>query len=97
MKAVLIGDRLTRAGYRLAGVDVRLANGDDVADAFDAACADADLVMITASLADRLHAGKLDHAIRVATPPVQVIPSVTDPQYAPDVRQRVRRSLGVST
>lgn len=97
MKAVLIGDRLTGAGYRLAGVDLRLVDADGVADAFDAAREDADLVLITASLADGLLADTLDRAIRLATPPVQVIPSMTDPQNAPDVRRRVRRSLGVST
>jgi len=97
MKTVLIGDRLTCAGYRLAGVATRLTDGPGVAAAFDAARTDADLVLITAPLADQLRADTLDRAIRLATPPVQVIPPVTNPQYAPDVRQRVRRSLGVST
>lgn len=97
MKAVLIGDRLTCAGYRLAGVDAWLVDDDGVTNQFAAACAEADLVLITASLADKLRADTLERAIGNAAPPVQVIPSVTDPRYAPDVRRRVRRSLGVST
>jgi len=96
MKAVLIGDRLTCAGYRLAGVDARLTDREGVATAFDAARAEADLVLITASLADHLRPDTLELAIRMAAPPVQVIPSVSDTANAPDVRQRVRRSLGVS-
>jgi vacuolar-type H+-ATPase subunit F/Vma7 len=97
MKVVLIGDRLTGAGYRLAGVDVRVTDADGVAEEFAAARPAADLVLITAPLSAYLSDEALTTAMRRAAPPVQVIAAVTDPRNAPDVRNRVRRSLGVGT
>lgn len=96
MRAVLLGDRLTCAGYRLAGVDARVVDEADIASEFDAARADGDLVLVTAPLAARLPDAELDEAIRAASPPVQVVPSMREPDYAPDIRARVRRSLGVT-
>lgn len=96
MKAILIADRLTCAGYRLAGVDVRVVGADDAVKTFEDARAEADLLLITAPLSERLRGATLNEAIRLAAPPVQVIPAMTDPDHAPNVRTKIRRSLGVS-
>lgn len=96
MKAILIGDRLTCAGYRLAGIDARTVPPEQAGAAFDDACDAADLVLITAPLAGMLDDDQLAIAMRRAAPPVQVVPPATDPRKAPDVRAQIRRSLGVS-
>jgi vacuolar-type H+-ATPase subunit F/Vma7 len=96
VRTVLLGDRLTCAGYRLAGVDARVVDETDTATALDSARADGDLVLVTAPLAARLREADLYEAIRTASPPVQVVPSLHEPDYAPDIRARVRRSLGVT-
>ncbi len=97
MRAVLIGDRLTCAGYRLAGVEARVVEEVDAVGAFETARADAELVvLVTAPLAARLPELALHEAMRRAQPPVQVVPSLREPDFAPDIRRRVRRSLGVT-
>ncbi|MBT8443768.1 MAG: hypothetical protein HKN81_00020 [Gammaproteobacteria bacterium] len=96
MKGIVIADRLTCIGYRLAGVDARVAEADGIAQAFENARAEADLLLITAPLAEELSEATLDEAIRLAAPPVQVIPAMTAPDNAPNVRAKIRRSLGVS-
>jgi hypothetical protein len=55
-----------------------------------------DLVLITDPLARQLAPGELRKAIQNASPPVQVLPVITQAPATQAVRQLVLRSLGVA-
>lgn len=97
MKAVLIADRVTSLGFRLAGVQVLLpTDPQELAKQFSAALRDNDLVLITGSLAAQLPYGEVLAAIRSASPAVQVLPVATQASADQQVRNLVLRSLGVA-
>ena len=92
---LFLGDAVTAAGYRLAG----FATVTPDADALQAECLDAldraPLVLVSATLADRLGPAVLKDAIARAAPPVSV---VADVMSAPrSLSGQVRRALGVET
>ena len=94
---VFIGDRLTAAGFRLAGVRPLVTSPAEALDAFRTALARGSAVIITASLAAQLPGTLLEQAVLAASPPVAVIPDMTGERTAPDIARRVRRALGVET
>jgi vacuolar-type H+-ATPase subunit F/Vma7 len=96
MRCVLLADRVTSIAYHLAGVETVLVNRDQLVQAFEKACTEFGLVMITGHLADRLPGDILQEAIQRAHPPVQVITPVYSRQLPPNVANIARRSMGVS-
>jgi vacuolar-type H+-ATPase subunit F/Vma7 len=92
---ILISDRLTAAGFRLAGVRPLVTAPEDVAAVFREALALQGPVMITAALAERLPRSVLEKAIKSADPPVAVIPDVVRRTEPADMADKVRRALGV--
>lgn len=92
---ILIGDRLTAAGFRLAGVRPLVTAPDDVGVVFRDALALKGPVLITATLARRLPQALLDQAISAADPPVAVIPDIVRSVEPADMAAAVRRALGV--
>jgi len=97
MRAVLIADRVTSLGFRLAGVSVVVAKTpEETVALFSEAVSSSDLVLMTDPLARQLAPGELRKAIQNASPPVQVLPVITQAPATPAVRQLVLRSLGVA-
>lgn len=94
---ILIGDRLTAAGFRLAGVRPIVTAPDEVGAVFREALAQSGPVLITAALAEQLPRAQLDKAIRDARPPVAVIADIAGERRPPDMGAQVRRALGVET
>jgi vacuolar-type H+-ATPase subunit F/Vma7 len=94
---ILISDRLTAAGFRLAGVRPLVTAPADAQLAFREALALGGPVLITAALAEALPAGELGQAISKADPPVAVIPDIARTAEPPDMADKVRRALGVET
>jgi vacuolar-type H+-ATPase subunit F/Vma7 len=92
---ILISDRLTAAGFRLAGVRPLVTAPEDVGAVFREALALRGPVMITAVLAERLPRSVLEKAIKSADPPVAVIPDVVRNTEPADMADKVRRALGV--
>jgi vacuolar-type H+-ATPase subunit F/Vma7 len=93
---VLIGDRLTAVGFRLAGVRSLVVDPADAGTAFREALARRDgPILITAALAAQVPPAVLDKAIRKADPPVAVIPDVAGAAEPADMADKVRRALGV--
>ena len=95
-----IGDELTGAGFRLAGVHVVTVDMDDrdsIVDAFIQALAEASLVVITTPAAEVLPETGLARAVIAADPPVAVVPGARDPGPPPDMGHRVRSALGVES
>jgi vacuolar-type H+-ATPase subunit F/Vma7 len=94
---ILISDRLTAAGFRLAGVRPLVTAPEDVAAVFREALALGGPVLITAALAARLPPAVLEKAVSTADPPVAVIPDVARKAEPADMAEQVRRALGVET
>lgn len=96
-RPVVISDRVTAAGFRLAGLDVRVTEPDQVRAQLRQALRAGQPVLLTADLAEQLPAEELARAIRRARPPLAVIPDVSGHGQAPDLAGKVRRALGVET
>lgn len=96
-RPVVISDRVTAAGFRLAGLDVWVTEPDQVRAQLRQALRAGQPVLLTADLAEQLPAEELARAIRRARPPLAVIPDVSGHGQAPDLAGKVRRALGVET
>jgi vacuolar-type H+-ATPase subunit F/Vma7 len=90
-----IGDEATAAGFRLAGVSVRVpASGAETA----ALCEEvsrAALVLIGRGAAERVDPHELQLALALASPLVLVLPDAAGLPPDVDVAARVRLQLGV--
>lgn len=94
---ILIGDRLTAAGFRLAGVRPLVTAPEDVAAVFREALALGGPVLVTAALARHVPHAQLAKAISTADPPVAVIPDIARAVAPADMAEQVRRALGVES
>lgn len=94
---VVISDRLTAAGFRLAGLETTVATPEDVREKLQAAVRRQRPILLTADLAEHLPAEELARQIRMARPPLAVVPDVSGHGHSPDLAGRVRRALGVET
>ncbi len=92
---VFIGDEASAAGYRLAGLEVRVPRDEELRAALRQACDEAPLVLISAALAQRLPAAELDACLAGVTPPVVIVPEVRAGATVPDLATRLRAQLGV--
>ena len=96
-RPVFIGDEVTAAAYRLAGLDARVAVPADAAMLWRRALREAPpLLLITAECAAALPAEELDAALARLDPPLAVVPDAGNRVPVPDVMQRVRASLGIA-
>lgn len=94
---VFIGDELTGAGFRLAGLRVRGLSVDTVEADFRRALEEAPFVVLTARAAAGLPAVVVDAAVRAASPPVAIVPEAAGGPALPDMGRAVRRALGVES
>jgi vacuolar-type H+-ATPase subunit F/Vma7 len=92
---ILISDRLTAAGFRLAGLRPLVTAPEDAGAVLREALALGGPVIITAALAAHVPAVQLEKAIRAADPPVAVIPDIVRSAEPADMGELVRRALGV--
>jgi len=94
---VFIGDRLSAAGFRLAGMRPLVTSQEEVAKVFRDALEAGEPILITVSCAAGLPPGALDKAVSAASPPVGVVPDFSGGAEPRDLSRRVRRALGVET
>jgi len=92
-----IGDELTGAGFRLAGLKVFEATAEDMETDFRRALETAPLVIITTRVARALPRALVEIAVRRARPPVAIVPEVVGGLPMPDVEREVRTALGVES
>lgn len=92
---VFIGDEVTASAWRLIGARTVIVDDDDAAGVFDAALADAELVLIAAPCAANLDPGHLDRAVRRAHPLVLIVPDAAGRRAPPDLDRAVDRVLGI--
>jgi len=92
---LFIGDEVTAAAYRLAGVRTLIADKDSLARIFDEALEETKLVFITAACAAELPTGRIDSAIRTAEPLVLIVPDAANRVAPPDLGREVDHVLGI--
>jgi len=92
---VYIGDAVSAAGYRLAGLRVHVPDSNDIRAEIELACNDAPLVLLGADLAGQLPVAELDRLLSRVTPAVVVVPDVRGRAVLPDLATRLRQQLGV--
>jgi len=96
---VFLGDEVTAAGMRLAGVRCSVTDGSDPAalvELFRASRADAGLLLITAELAAKLPAALLAEAAREQRPPLLVMADIRGRMSPPDLTASLKRQLGLA-
>jgi len=92
---LFIGDEITAAAYRLAGLRTRVADRAGIAAAFDAALRDTELLLLAAPAAAMLNPAVLDAAMRNARPLVLVVPDAAGRMAPPRLDAEVDRVLGI--
>lgn len=92
---VYIGDEIEAAGYRLAGLEVRVPDRKQLLALIRAASEQAPLVLIGAATARDIPPAELDRLLAQVTPPVVIVPDVRRRAGLPDLATRLRGQLGV--
>ena len=94
---VYLGDELSGAGFRLAGVDARVPERGSESAAFAAATESAPLVIVSAAIAARLPEAQLRAATGALAPLVLVVPDLAGGVPLPDLAARLRKQLGLES
>lgn len=92
---VYLGDEVSAAGYRLAGVRTRVPERGGEAAALLAARAEAPLVLVSATVAARIADDALRDAQTALAPLVLVVPDLVAGASVPDLAARLRKQLGL--
>jgi len=93
---VFIGDEVSAAGFRLAGMRVHVPALGEEESVFRAARTEADLVLLSAETAQRISPETLRRALLAREPLVLVVPDVRGRASPPDPAAGLRRQLGLS-
>lgn len=96
-EVVFIGDEVSAAGYRLAGVRTYVPSRGEEAAVLAAARAQAALVLIAAQSAAQVPGVELAVALSAMKPLVLVVPDVRGAAQPPDLGKLVRKQLGMET
>jgi vacuolar-type H+-ATPase subunit F/Vma7 len=91
-----IGDEVSAAGFRLAGVAVHVPAPPETAAVFRRLVREFQLVLLTVEAAERLPAQELQRALAAERPLVLVIPDVQGRSQPPDLGVLLRRQLGMA-
>jgi vacuolar-type H+-ATPase subunit F/Vma7 len=92
---VYLGDEVTAAGYRLAGVQSAVPPIGGEAVALQEACAKASLVLVSPAVAARIDAPVLREALAALAPLVVIVPDTQGAVPRPDLAARLRGQLGL--
>ena len=92
---IYVGDEVNAAGFRLAGVSVRVPGREDVSELLRRACEETSLILLSADIARRIPAAERDRLLAGLTPAVVVVPDLRGGVAMPDLATRVRAQLGV--
>ena len=92
---VYIGDAVSAAGFRLAGMRTHVPDTSELLMQIEQAATDAPLVLLGADLAAQLPVAELDRLLSAVTPAVVVVPDVRGQADLPDLANRLRQQLGV--
>lgn len=95
LRCAFLGDEVTAAGFRLAGLETRVAGPGDPLPLFEALLGRVDLLLITADLAARLPRQALERAWARGRPLLLVIGDARAQRAPPDLAALLRRRLGM--
>ena len=95
--AIFIGDELSAAGFRLAGIETVVPEPENVGATLHEARARASLVLLTADLARHVPAAELEAAMLAEAPTLAVIPDMRLRAGMPDLERRFRGVLGLES
>lgn len=91
-----IGDEVSAAGFRLAGIDVHMPEPRQTAPLFQRLLGEAEILLITAEAAAEVPEETLRRAIVTERPLVLVIADVRGHREPPDIAAALRRHLGMA-
>ncbi|MDD5176165.1 MAG: hypothetical protein PHQ05_07075 [Sterolibacterium sp.] len=97
MLSIFLGDELSAAGYRLAGVDARVPRPGDESGCFEKALQEARIVLVGSRCAKAIPPVALETALALLSPLVMVVPDWDGTQLASEPANKVRRVLGLET
>jgi vacuolar-type H+-ATPase subunit F/Vma7 len=93
---VYLGDEVTAAGFRLAGIDARTVESSATADEMRRAVTEgAELILLSAQLAELMPLPGLETILAAPQPPVAVVDDVCGKSVLPDLTRDVRATLGI--
>lgn len=92
---VFIGDEVTAAGFRLAGVRIRIPEEEELSRVVEWANNNTSLIFITAEYAARLSQDQQNRLLSQQDPPVVVIPDIRTNTPVQDLATQLRAQLGV--
>lgn len=95
-RIVYLGDEVTAAGFRLAGVETRVIEpGNAAGPLHEALESDVDCVLLSGSLAAGLAPAVLEHAREAMEPLFAIVPDVRGRDAPHDLARDVRNALGI--
>ena len=92
---VFIGDEITAAGYRMAGLVTRTPDTDDILAELQRACEHAPLIIITDEYVAHLPSADRERCLSSIEPTVVVVPSIRSEASGKALVRRLRASMGV--
>ena len=90
-----IGDEVSAMAWRLAGLRIQVPRDTEILETVIRSCKQASLVLINAATARQLPEAELAKLLAQVTPPVVIVPDVSNHAELPDLATRLRRQLGV--
>lgn len=95
-RVVFVGDEVSAAGFRLAGVDVHTPGGGEGPALFARLRSEAALILLTQEALAWVGEAAVQGAQRAGRPLVLVIPDVRGREQPPDIGESIRRQLGMA-
>lgn len=93
---VYIGDEVTAAGFRLAGIDARTVDPGATAEELQRAVKDgAELILLSGLLTGFVPQPELEAVLAATQPPLVIVDDVCGQSVLPDVTRDVRATLGI--
>lgn len=93
--ATFIGDELTGAGFRLAGLRVQTPDPERLLEVFRQALLEASLLIVTQEFASRIPTPELYEAVMRAEPPVAIVAQATRAGGESELVREVHITLGM--
>ena len=92
---VFIGDEISAAGFRLAGVRIRTPQPEDLLRVIEWACSNTSLILITSEFAAMLPANEYERFVSQESPAFLVVSDVRAKSTVEDLDTRLRTQLGI--
>ena len=92
---VFIGDEISAAGFRLAGLRIRTPDPEELDKVLDWAETHACFIIITTQYLNMLTLEQQQHYLKQVQPPLVVVPDIRSQHTMKDLATHLRAQLGV--